>query len=1453
MSVPLCFPIWLCLAALLVAGSAQNSSLYIAEFMANNRDTLLDEDADSSDWIELHHRGETTIDLLGYTLSDDPAVPEKWTFPSLVLEPNGRLVVFASGKDRRNPETPLHTNFALDADGEYLALRDPSGEVLSVWESFPPQGEDESYGLGSAITSTVVIDTDATCTWLVPFGDRQNLEWTVLDFDDRLWNRGYSGIGYDFGLDYHQWIHTDVGFDMAGFATSAQIRFPFVVDDIQSLLEIVLHLRVDDGFVAFLNGTQVASFNAPATLRTTSAATADHTPSDAIKERRIDLSAHRTLLQEGENLLAIQGLDESATSGDFLIHPRLELRYPVEVPSYGILPEPTPGEPNGESYAGRVAPVVFGALDRFLNAPGSLTMTTETAGATIHFTFSGDTPTLASLTYEDPVTVSETVVVRARAYRPGLLPSPVTSHTYVVLDELLGQSLLNQSALGPDSESLRDAVQSHLPILSIAVDYESMFGDGGLDTIPDQSREVPVSMELFGGDLTEELHIDAGLGIHGGNARTHPKKPYRLFFRREYGEARLTYPLFDDSPVASFDQLILRAGGHDSWSPSPDFGATSFDLPYHASYLRDPFLRKTETEMGLVSPRGRYVQVLLNGFYWGVYDLHERPNATFFSDHVGGPEKDWEVVHHADTLDTEWETIDGDGTLWQDVHDRVSAGIATPEAYAQLQTQVDIDRLIDALLVRMWSGDFDWLGPVYWQSDEATFFRNKNWYAAQRGGEMPEPLHFFTWDAEMSMGAHLLDSVFGAGLIDQQVLDFDLTQVNDPGTPGAVHDALRYLPNYRRRFGDRAQRLFFQGGPLDTPVAQARLDAMVADLSPLMDIEAARWGDFHRIGPIFTKDTHWLPEIAWLRERFLTQRNTLFLNQLRARGLFPDVDGVLMEPRGGSLDQLSAIRLNAAAGGTIYFTTDGSDPATTVEFRRQALITATTPGHYIIPTTANGGEALSVDWNALTDPTSLGSWTPGSAGIGYETGEVLYANYFETDVSDAIQRNTTIYVRIPFEANTPEVIEKLVLKVRYDDGFAAFLNGEPLVSHNAPDMLSWQSTATTRRFDDDAIHFRDFDVSDAIDLLQPGRNILAIQALNGALASSDILMVPELIAIETDGPSVPASAAQAYNQPLRFTEATTLKARVLAANGEWSALTEGSFYPGALPSPDNLAISEIHYHPLDSESLDGTAYEFIEITNHGSTPALLTGMRFSEGITFTFPDRLLPAGESVLVVNDRDAFLSRYGEALTAQVIGTYGETSRLSNGGELLTLVDRDGRVLDRVAYEDSDSWPAAADGEGGSLERLRLDGPSDAHNWRVSVDAGGTPGSAQSVTGYAAWLAQHFGETQVSGNPLADPDGDGHVNLIEYLAGSDPDLTDAGLIWEMERTQDAFVIRHPRLNTATDVLVTIEHSSDLDAWTPLALEPTLSDSVNARQTASYTLPKIEKGWYRLRAALKE
>ena len=134
-------------------------------------------------------------------------------------------------------------------------------------------------------------------------------------------------------------------------------------------------------------------------------------------------------------------------------------------------------------------------------------------------------------------------------------------------------------------------------------------------------------------------------------------------------------------------------------------------------------------------------------------------------------------------------------------------------------------------------------------------------------------------------------------------------------------------------------------------------------------------------------------------------------------------------------------------------------------------------------------------------------WKSGRTGVGYD-----YGNRIRLDVAQMRNNNETVYIRIPFDVADLSIIDELALHLQYEDGFAAFINGKKVASDNAPATLNWKSGAPQNRPDSTATTPVEFSIPNAGKVLVEGRNLLAIHGLNNLLTSSDLLILPELIA-----------------------------------------------------------------------------------------------------------------------------------------------------------------------------------------------------------------------------------------------------------------------------------------------------------------------------------------------------
>jgi hypothetical protein len=321
--------------------------------MAANASTLADEDGEYSDWIELQNVSPATVNLFDWALTDNAGDLSKWKFPATNLPPGGFLVVFASGKNRRTGGAPLHTNFKLEAGGEYLALVDQTGTNIVTQFSpvYPGQVSDVSFGFALTASNVTLVATGATASVLIPCaangGSDLNYTWTGHaanePFNTASWTSGSTGIGFNAGTAGD--IGLNVQASMINNNATVFIRLPFVVDTPTNCSVLTLQIKYDDGYVAWINGVELTRANAPLEeLAWNSSATMAH-PASGFESMAFGVPAN--LLRVGTNLLAIQGLNVTATNNSFLILPELKGTTVAGESSAGVyFTQPTPGSEN---------------------------------------------------------------------------------------------------------------------------------------------------------------------------------------------------------------------------------------------------------------------------------------------------------------------------------------------------------------------------------------------------------------------------------------------------------------------------------------------------------------------------------------------------------------------------------------------------------------------------------------------------------------------------------------------------------------------------------------------------------------------------------------------------------------------------------------------------------------------------------------------------------------------------------------------------------------------------------------------------------------------------------------------------------------------------------------------------------------------------------------------------
>ena len=215
------------------------------------------------------------------------------------------------------------SNSTLVIDGGHLTV---AGDLQSGNGKSRLELRNGTLQVQGAANEQIVIDANNDVRYFVPFSDEVGPDWITADFDDSRWRSGSLGIGYDENADYGRFLGTDVESRMRDRSSTLFTRIEFELDSASDVDELMLDMRFDDGFVAYLNGERVLAQNAPGNPRWNSRATRSANEEDTITPNRFNLSSHRGKLRDGDNVLAIHGLNRESGSSDFLLHPKLSWR-----------------------------------------------------------------------------------------------------------------------------------------------------------------------------------------------------------------------------------------------------------------------------------------------------------------------------------------------------------------------------------------------------------------------------------------------------------------------------------------------------------------------------------------------------------------------------------------------------------------------------------------------------------------------------------------------------------------------------------------------------------------------------------------------------------------------------------------------------------------------------------------------------------------------------------------------------------------------------------------------------------------------------------------------------------------------------------------------------------------------------------------------------------------------
>ena len=1146
---------------------------------------------------------------------------------------------------------------------------------------------------------------------------------------------------------FEELLGSNIQNELKGVNSSALVRVPFHVDDPGLIDRLILQMKYDDGFVAYINGQEVARRNAPDEVSWNSNAIFDRQTFESETFEDIGIRDFRSLLHNGENILAIHGLNVDANAKEFLVLPELiAVSTTIDREQTKMFLEATPSRPNGEGVLGILGTTEVsigrGFYDRSdLNEGGRLhpgiALTNSTPDATIRYTIDGSWPTANhGIEYTEPIVISTTTTLRAAAFLAGYAPGPVVTNTYLFLQDVIRQPSnpgandpgdpfyplefpqIHQTRVRADYEMDPDVVEHPLyadsiindlksiPTMSIVMDMDDIFNQPNGIWSNSQRRgpewERLTSVEYFDpNDLDREFMVNSAIRIQGRASRVPSssiKHSFRLLFKEEYGPAdnakptggppKLEFPLFPESDVDRFDTVVLRGGYNYSYVHNDN------SQNRRAQYIRERFMRESQLATGQLAAHGSYVHLYVNGLYFGLFAPQERPDASFMAEHLGGNKEDYDVISAG-------QVQDGSADAWNELLARAAEDLSVAENYQAVLDLLDVESLIDYMIVHLWGGTTDWPAPGG---------QLRNWVVG-RHRTNGEGFKFFVWDAEYSI---------------QQMND-NRVNVRDANTPAFLYHQLRDNAEFRLLFADHVAKHFFGDGALTADQNQIRYAQLADEIEDAIVGESARWGDTRgdACNPCL-RDPLWYNERDWILNTYMPRRTQIVLDQFKRRDLYPDVSAPVLSHSSGELTPGTEVKIFSASTDE-FFETPLVEPNSTAQI------------HFPID------DQLGLRWTEV-DFSLDAEWFAGTNAVGFDTSGD-YDALINTNLQSQMQgQHKSVFLRSNFEHDPASGFDDLQLRMWFDDGFVAYINGvevarsSTLPTGHAPSEVSPRSN-TANEVESFAIELSKFP-----NLLVDGTNVLAIHGVNRTVANSDFVNHAELVGrvrdeskglrpiyFTTDGsdPRLVGGqinpAAIQYDGQLVIESNSRIRARVLL-DGEWSAVAERIYTSEPYP----VRITEVYYNPneptaIETQAIPGISnedFEFLEFTNISDTETVfLDGFNVGGGVEFTFNDVSLMPGESVVIVEDATAFHQRFGDQ--PKVIGSW--SGRLSNDGELLRLTDPNGNLVFEFTYDDANPWPTDADGGGASLGLIDPNATpigelGDASRWKTEAPTPGT-----------------------------------------------------------------------------------------------------------------------------------
>jgi len=639
--------------------------------------------------------------------------------------------------------------------------------------------------------------------------------------------------------------------------------------------------------------------------------------------------------------------------------------------TYNYIKTPTPLAANSIELF--IQSPVFSTKRGLYNSPFQLSLSNPIAGTTIKYTTDGSSPDLTNgSVYQSPLTINTTTIVRAVSILNNNMSNSVTN-TYIFPEQVLNQpqtidkypatwgtDVIADYEMDPEvcniAENRKNILNSfqQLPILSLVTKASNFFSDennettGGIYVYTFTDWERPASAEIFGSNYNDNLQINCGVRLQGGNSRGAgtPKHSFRLFFKPEYGPTKLNYPLFPAQSKATdkFNTIHIKAGYNNTWYHSIEAQRTA------AQYIRDVWAKNTLRKMGHASVYTRYAHLFVNGLYWGLYNLSERIDDDYMETYFGGDELNYDVMKDYT------EIVNGDSTAWHDMKVAIQAGVETNEKYFKLlgknpdgtdnmayPVYIEPENFIDYIILNFYGANQDW--------------DQHNWAAARDRVNGRKGFNFFAWDTE-----RILENV-----------NSNSVKKNSIGYVTEFFQKLMKNEEFKILFADRLHKHLHNNGCLTPDSVIADWQKFANEIQPAIYAESARWGDYRRDVRLTTSallygETQWLKEKKRLIEDYFPKRSDILVNQFITANMYPTIEPPKFNSYGGNINSGFKLEMLATQG-TVYYSLNSDPRLIGNNIATNATIYQTPIPISDKTVTVKARTKIGNSWSALTEAT----------------------------------------------------------------------------------------------------------------------------------------------------------------------------------------------------------------------------------------------------------------------------------------------------------------------------------------------------------------------------------------------------------------------------------------------------------------------------------------------------